>query len=76
MRNEVGATAGKVWQTLGGKGEISLSQLPKTMKAKGELIYQALGWLACEDKVAYRARAGKVYVSLSEKEKEAFKGAK
>jgi hypothetical protein len=76
MRDEIGATAGKIWRTLGAKEEISLSQLPKMMKGKGELIYQALGWLACENKIAYRTKTDKVYVSLSDRERELFKKSK
>jgi hypothetical protein len=76
MRNEIGTVAGKVWQTLGAKEEIGLAQLPKAMKGKGEVIYQGLGWLACENKVIYRTKAGKVYVSLSDGERELFKKTK
>ena len=76
MRDIIGEEAGRVWKALGKKEEVSLSQLPKMLKSKGEVIYQALGWLAREGKIDYRTKAGKVYVSLSEKELDSFKNSK
>ena len=38
MKNKIGEVAGRVWKTLGEKGDI---------------VYQALGWLAREDKINY-----------------------
>ena len=72
MRDKIGEEAGKIWQFLGAKDEIDITTLPKILKGKGEVIYQALGWLAHEDKVAYRIKADKTYVSLNNKEKEAY----
>lgn len=72
MRSKIGEEAGKVWQMLGIKDEIDITTLPKALKGKGEVIYQALGWLAHEDKITYHEKAGKTYVSLNEYEKKAF----
>jgi hypothetical protein len=35
------------------KGPIAIPQIPKLLKGKSEVVYQALGWLACENKVDY-----------------------
>jgi len=51
MVPKIGETAGKVWKFLEEKGEASLSQLKKGVKADPNLILQAIGWLAREDKL-------------------------
>jgi len=51
MINSIGETAGKVWKFLNEKGEANLSQLKKGVKADQNLILQAIGWLAREDKL-------------------------
>ena len=51
MREIIGDSAGKVWRTLSQHKEVSLSQIPKLVGGKDTVVYQALGWLACEDKV-------------------------
>lgn len=72
MRDKIGEEAGKIWQILGAKDEIDMTTLPKILKGKGEIVYQALGWLAHEDKITYRMKAEKTFVSLNDREKEAF----
>jgi hypothetical protein len=72
MNEEIGELAGKVWQTLGLRGEISLTQLPKVMKSKNDVTFQALGWLARENKVSYIRKSGKTFVTLSDPEKNVF----
>ncbi len=73
MKTKIGEMAGRVWKTLGEKEEIAVSRLPGILKGKGEIVYQALGWLAREDKVDFHKRGGKTFVSLSHKEREIFK---
>ena len=60
----IGETAGKIWQTLNQKGEINLAQLPKAIQEKSAVAYQALGWLAREDKIAFRNDSRKTFVVL------------
>jgi Winged helix-turn-helix domain (DUF2582) len=48
---QVGATAGKVWQTLNESGPLTVTQLKKKLNGTGELVGFALGWLAREDKI-------------------------
>jgi len=40
---------------------------------KGEIVYQALGWLVRENKIDFYKKNGKTFVSLSHEERERFK---
>ena len=64
MREIIGDSAGKVWRTLSQHKEVSLSQIPKLVGGKDTVVYQSLGWLACEDKVKYRTERNRTLVSL------------
>ncbi len=75
MKNKIGEMAAKVWKTLGEKEDIELLRVPHILKEKGEIVYQALGWLAREDKINYHSKGGKTFVSLSYDEREIFKNA-
>ena len=72
MRTKIGKMSGKVWKVLGEK-EVADSTLPHIPKEKGEVVYQALGWLAREDKIDFRNKEGKTFVSLNDEERERFK---
>jgi hypothetical protein len=52
LLEQVGETAGRLWDTLNSKGPQSLAALKKQVKAPGDLIWMAVGWLAREDKLA------------------------
>ena len=51
MVNQIGEIAGKVWMFLKQNGESNFNQLKKGIKADSNLILQAIGWLAREDKI-------------------------
>jgi hypothetical protein len=51
IKNDIGETAGKVWQVLSTDGPQTMPQLGKKIKQPGEILWFALGWLAREDKV-------------------------
>ena len=72
MIKEISSTAGKVWETLGKKGEVSIEQLPRALKEKSAIVYQSLGWLARENKVEYKSNRGKTTVSLTGSEKSCY----
>ena len=76
MIKEISNTAGKVWETLGKKGEVNIAQLPRTLKEKSAVVYQSLGWLARENKVEYRSKGGKTMVSLTGVEKNSYEHVK
>jgi hypothetical protein len=48
---QIGDTAGIVWRALETKGPQSLSALKKNVKAPGDLVLMAVGWLAREAKL-------------------------
>ncbi len=73
MKEKIIQAAGKTWKTLGEKGEVSIDQLPKTLKEDETVTFQALGWLAREDKINYTTKNSKTFVTLIESELRAFK---
>jgi len=66
MQELIGRTAGKLWDILKKKDEMSIAQLPKTLKEKDAVVFQALGWLAREGKVSYRTQGNRTFVKLSD----------
>ena len=52
LKDQVGLTAGKVWEQLSEAGPQTLAQLKKKVNGQSELVNFAIGWLAREDKVA------------------------
>jgi len=72
MKEKVIETAGKAWRFLGQNGQISVTQLPKVLKEKDEVVLQAIGWLAREDKIDYTVKNRRTFVSLVESELRAF----
>jgi hypothetical protein len=73
MKNKIGEIAGKIWEMLGEKEDVEMLKLPQILKEKGEIVYQALGWLAREDKINYHSKEKKTFVSLSHDEREIFR---
>lgn len=72
MKDKIIEAAGKAWQTLGEKGEANIDQLSKIINEKEPIVYQALGWLAREDKINYTTKNNRTFVSLVENELKAF----
>jgi hypothetical protein len=72
MECTVGQTAGKVWMLLGERGSVAIPRISKLLKEKSEVVYQALGWLARENKIRYGA-AGSNTVSLNDSEAQAYR---
>jgi hypothetical protein len=50
-KQQVGETAGQVWQILSQNGPQTLLQLKKKLNGTAELVNFAVGWLAREDKI-------------------------
>jgi hypothetical protein len=73
MKTKIGEMAGRVWKVLGEKEAVAVSRLPQVLKEKGEIVYQALGWLGKEDKIEFHKKEGQTLVSLSSEEREIFK---
>jgi len=58
--------AGRGWETLGEREAVAFSRLPQIPKERGEIVYQALGWLAREGKIDFHRKEGKTFVSLTQ----------
>ena len=69
VKDKIGKTAGAIWKILKKNEEVNVAELPKLVNEKSALVYQALGWLAREDKIEYHTKAAKTFVSLAEREK-------
>jgi winged helix-turn-helix protein DUF2582 len=48
---EIGETAGKVWQALSKNGSMSVAKLVDRVGGNRDVLMQAIGWLAREDKL-------------------------
>ena len=48
---QIGETAGLVWAILSQNGRLSLAQVVKSVGKPRDLVMQALGWLAREEKI-------------------------
>lgn len=62
--DQIGITAGAIWMYLTDNGETSLATLKKEVKAPGDLVLAAVGWLAREDKLDFAVNGKTVKVSL------------
>jgi hypothetical protein len=49
--DQIGETAGVVWQTLNENGPMSVTKLVKAMSLPRDTVMQAIGWLAREGKL-------------------------
>jgi hypothetical protein len=54
MKDRIGEIAEKIWTILEEKQNVDILTLPTILKESKEIVYQALGWLAREDKIKYR----------------------
>ena len=64
---QIGETAGEVWHVLAETKEpVSLAQLVKRIDQPRDVIMQAIGWLAREDKLKIEENGRTRYVALCE----------
>ena len=61
---QIGEVAGAVWNCLNENGPRSLSQLVKDIDAPRDVIMQAVGWLAREDKLSIEEEGRSKVVAL------------
>ncbi len=73
MKAKIIETAGKIWRALGDKKDVEISALPEMVREREEIVLQALGWLAREDKISYSSCCGEDRISLVPKEIEAYR---
>jgi Mn-dependent DtxR family transcriptional regulator len=65
VKELIGQTAGQIWDALNQNSEMAVTKLPKTLNQKEPVVYQALGWLARENKINYRTKGKSTYVSIT-----------
>ncbi|MEX2120327.1 MAG: winged helix-turn-helix domain-containing protein [Pirellulales bacterium] len=61
---QIGEMAGAVWRVLAEKGPTSTAKLVKEVEAPRDLVMQALGWLAREDKIVIDSESRSRTVAL------------
>ncbi len=64
MKEKIGDAAGAVWRILNENDKVELSALPKLVKQKDTMAFQAVGWLAREDKIQYHTEGRNTFVAL------------
>jgi len=60
----IGETAGSIWHTLAESGPLPVTKLVKSVDAPRDVVMQALGWLAREDKVTISKVRSSINVGL------------
>lgn len=68
LNTEIGKTAGLVWEHLGKNGRCSIQDLRKKIGVDVVLFYQAIGWLARENKICHSKEAENLNVQLTDYE--------
>jgi hypothetical protein len=61
---QIGETAGLVWKALSEKGPLSIAKLIKMVDEPRDLVMQAIGWLAREEKISIEEQGRSRVVSL------------
>ena len=64
MKELIIETAGHIWQMLQHRERVDISRLPRLLGHRTLVVYQALGWLAREDKLIYSSSGGHNYIAL------------
>ena len=65
LQEIAGANAGKIWEALNEKGQLSGKELKKVAKIKTDKeLYLALGWLLREDKLVVNEEGKDITVVL------------
>jgi hypothetical protein len=73
MKEKVIETAGKAWRVLGERGESDIPELARLLREREDVVNQAIGWLAREDKISYSLKRNRTFISLVDREMQAFK---
>ncbi len=70
MKEKVGVAAGAIWRVLHENDKVELSALPKLVKQNETMAFQAVGWLAREDKIQYHTEGRTTFVALVPQERQ------
>ena len=63
--DQIGETAGTVWQTLANQGPLTFAALMEEVNAPQSLFFMAIGWLSREDKLEFEPNGGDYVVKLA-----------
>jgi len=66
MEIEIGEAAGKVWQAVHANGPLPKSRIAKDTGLSGDMVNQAIGWLAREGKVTREKKKKREVISLKQ----------
>ncbi len=61
---QVGATAGSIWQLLNVHGPLKFAEIVKQVDAPRDLVMQGIGWLAREQKITITMQGRSRVVAL------------
>lgn len=64
MIEEIGETAGEIWNLLGERGELSLSEVQSNIAKTKSLVNMGIGWLLREDKITMSKGKRGIGISL------------
>lgn len=75
VKTDVGNMAGEVWKFLAKNGQTAVSDLPRKINngRNSDLVQQAVGWLARENKVDFSKGKNETSVFLAESEQKISK---
>jgi hypothetical protein len=62
--DQIGEVAGHVWHLLNQQGPLSLTRIVKDVDAPRDVVMQAVGWLAREEKITIEEESRSKVVSL------------
>jgi len=62
---QIGGTAGTIWETLSKEGPQTFAALMEEINAPQSLFFMAIGWLSRENKVQFEAANGDYVVRLA-----------
>jgi len=64
--DQIGETAGAVWRLLDQRGRLTMAKLVKGVGEPRDVVMQAIGWLAREDKIWIEEERRSRFVSLKQ----------
>jgi hypothetical protein len=62
--DQIGEVAGQVWHLLNQQGPLSLTRIVRDTDSPRDVVMQAIGWLAREEKISIEEDARSKVVSL------------
>ena len=64
MNDRIGEMAGHVWKQLSQQGPMTMNRLKDSVGVPPDLLHQAIGWLAREDKLNFEKNGKTIRISV------------